>query len=106
MATLQDLEIEGSPADAEIVCLAKLTQLTSLTVTVPDEDPICHLSSVVRLCSLANLKELYCEVIIDDVVYSTRRHIGTAAGNDMLVSLPGSPVTLVLTVHELKSLEY
>ncbi len=102
VATLQDLKIEGSPADAEIVCLAKLTQLTSLTVKAPDdyEDPICHLSSVIRLCWLANLKELYCEVIIDGIVYSTRRHIGTAADNDMLVSLAGSPVTLVLRVLE------
>ena len=107
VATLQDLEIRGSPAEAEIVCLAKLTQLTLLTVTAAEdyEDSVCHLSSVVRLCWLANLKGLYCEVIIDDIVYSTRRHIGTAAGNDMLVSLPGSPVTLVLTVHELKNLE-
>ena len=46
VATLQDLKIEGSPADAEIICLAKLTQVTSLTATAPDdyEDPICHLS--------------------------------------------------------------
>jgi len=102
VATLQDLRIEGLPADAHIICLAKLTQLTSLTVTPPDdaEDPVCHLSSVIQLCCLANLKKLYCEVIIGRIAYRTRRYVGTAAGNDMLVSLAGSPVTLVLTVLE------
>lgn len=47
VATLPDLDIEGLPADAEIICLAKLTQLTSLTVTAPDASghPVCpHLS--------------------------------------------------------------
>ena len=100
VATLQDLEIEGLPADAEIVCLAKLTQLTSLTVLPPDNgaDPICHLSSIMQLCCLANLKKFYCELIIDGTVYITTRYIGFAAGNDMLVSLADSPLTLVLGV--------
>lgn len=97
VATLQDLEIEGSPADAEIICLAKLslTQLTSLTVTAPDApgDPVCQLSSIMQLCCLANLKELYCELTIDGVVYSATRYTDFPAGNDMLVWLAGSPVT-------------
>jgi len=100
VATLQDLDIESLPADAEIICLAKLTQLTSLTVTAPDASghPVCHLSSIMQLCCLSNLKELYCELIIDGVVYSATRYINFPAGNDMHVSLAGSPVTLVLRV--------
>ena len=102
VVTLQDLKIEDLPADAEIICLAKLTQLTSLTVKNPEDyqHPVCHLSSVIRLCWLANLKELYCEVAIDGTVYSAERYIGTAADNDMLVSKEGSPVTPVLRVLE------
>lgn len=98
VATLRDLHIEGQPADAEIMCLARLTQLTSLTVTAFDYDEhhICHLSSIMQLCCLADLKELFCELVIDGMVYCARRHIDFPAGNDMLVSLVGSPVTLVL----------
>ena len=93
VVTLQDVNIEGSPTDAEIISLAKLTQLTSLTMKDFDDykDPVCHLSSVIRLCWLANLKQLCCEVVVDNMVYSAERYIGTAANNDMLVSMDESP---------------
>ena len=62
------------------------------------------LKTLFATCHLALLpgkpSKLYREVRIDGIVYRVERYIGTAAGNDMLVLMAGSPMTLALKVLE------
>ncbi len=70
LATLEQLQLMGHPTDEDIHTIARLTSLAVLKVETTEHDDIsCHLSSVVKLCSLPKFKSLSCDLIIDDVIY-------------------------------------
>ena len=102
---LQCVEFSNFPQDEHFDHLSKLTQLTRLAFDADGgatEPSTCHLSAVMKLCSLTGLIELRCVLVMDGDRYSVRTTgqealVGDA---DFLVSVTDPEAFgLILTPH-------
>ena len=93
---LVNLDLLGHPSDADILMLANLTKLTSLLVEpINPAELNCHLSSVVMLTSLVNLKSLQCDLVDGSADYTVSTMYDPADAR-MVVSIPGASFDFLL----------
>ena len=94
---LESLSFVGYPSDADILMLANLTKLRALEIEYLNAAELqCHLSAVVMLSSLVNLKSLRCDLVDDSAHYSVDI-LSDPADAIMVVSIPGAPFAFRLS---------